>query len=192
MPIPSASTSKQGSLQTSGREFKKMEVGKCQPLPEEPAPLTAPVLASHPAHLLLVVGASAPPCCQLRPGPVQGWGMSSGLQTPGEHETASSSHVLQQPPLCEVTSAWPGAGRQDTPCMQAVLLQTLPASRRRQGLRSSPATAYLQIEFHTCAPPEQAHRCCSSRPAPLHPRPTPPPRITLLAKLCPGAPGGLR
>lgn len=133
--------------------------------------------------------ASAPPRCQLHPSPVQGWGTSWGLQTPGEHETASSSHVLQQPALCEVTSAWPGAGRQDTPCMQAVLLQTLPASRRRQAPRSSPATAYLQIEFHTCAPPEQARGCCRSRPAPLHPRPTPPPRVTAAGKALSGGTG---
>lgn len=82
MPIPSASASKQGSLETSGREFKKMEVGKCQPLPEEPAPLTAPVLASHPAHLLLVVGASAPPLLPAAPRPCAGMGDELGAADP--------------------------------------------------------------------------------------------------------------
>lgn len=51
MPVPSVSASKQGSRKTSGREFEKMEVGKCHALLEAPAPLTAPVLASRPAHL---------------------------------------------------------------------------------------------------------------------------------------------
>lgn len=93
--------------------------------------------------------------CQLRPAPVQGPGMSlgqhhsagvpAGLQTLGEHSTAPSSHILQQH---EVTSAWPGAGRQDTPCMQPGLLQTPPGSCRRRGLLQ----LIYKLNFTLCAP----------------------------------------
>lgn len=71
-------------------------------------------------------------------------GAPAGLQTLGEHSTAPSSHILQQH---EVTSARPGAGRQDTPCMQPGLLQTPPGSRRHQGLLQ----LIYKLNFTLCA-----------------------------------------
>lgn len=49
-----------------------------------------------------------------------------------------------------VTSASARAGRQDMPCMPAALLPDTAWPRARRGLCPSPATTYLQIEFHTC------------------------------------------
>lgn len=124
--------------------------------------------------------------CQLRPAPVQGPGMSpgqhrsagapAGLQTLGEHSTALSSHILQQH---EVTSARPGAGRQDTPCMQPGLLQTPPGSRRRRGLLQ----LIYKLNFTLCAPESGTGAAGSALP--LRVCPPPPPRMTLGAKTPP-------
>lgn len=53
VPAPSASSSKQGSLETSGREDEEMEVGRWEIITHRPR--SVPTLASHPARLLLLV-----------------------------------------------------------------------------------------------------------------------------------------